>query len=145
MRWAAGVGSLEWYASSDGWTPIARAATRRRDWTAGDAFLVPGWTTVAPGLEIADLPVRRPPNPLATTLFLARVDPAAWRFRVWGGPAFDPASGSSGSPPTDPVDGPTNGPTNSPAVSRVSPPRRETVFPATVAAGTAHSTPSSPV
>lgn len=92
-RWlgqqVAGVGELEWRAA-DGWVPIAPDAARRRVWAPSDAFLAPTWTEAAPGLDVADLALRRPPNPLEVGVLLARVDPARWRFRVWGRPDFAP-------------------------------------------------------
>jgi hypothetical protein len=83
----AGVGSLEW-ESAAGWVPISRADARRRDWPSGTAFLAPAWAPLAAGLETADLSLHRPPNPLVVRIFLARIDPGAWRFRVWGRPDF---------------------------------------------------------
>ncbi len=92
-RWATAGGRLEWYAAEgNDWQAITRADARRREWSPDTAFLSPAWEVVAPGLRIADLPVRRPPNPLSIPIFLARIDPASWRFRVWGGPAFDPGT-----------------------------------------------------
>jgi len=87
----AGVGSLEWRSGS-AWTPVARADARRRRWAPEHAFLTPEWDTIAPGLDVADLALRRPPNPLEVDVFLARVDPSAWRFRVWGTPDFAPGA-----------------------------------------------------
>lgn len=89
-QWAAGVGTLEWRAAT-GWTPVTRTDARRRTWGPEHAFLAPVWTGVAPGLELSDLALRRPPNPLEVDVLLARVDPARWRFRVWGRPDFAPA------------------------------------------------------
>lgn len=88
---AAGVGQLEWRAAS-GWTAVPPAAARRRSWSAADAFLVPAWSEAAPGLALADLDLRRPPNPLEVRVVLARIDPLRWRFRVWGRPDFAPGS-----------------------------------------------------
>jgi len=90
-QWAAGVGSLE-YATPAGWTPVPSEAARRHTWAAKDAFLDPGWRDAAAGLALGELRFRRPPNPLEVSVFLARVDPAAWRFRVWGRPDFAPGS-----------------------------------------------------
>ncbi|MDP2314394.1 MAG: phosphodiester glycosidase family protein [Pseudomonadota bacterium] len=85
----AGVGTLEWQGAA-AWVPIDRADARRRAWGPEHTFLTPPWRSVAPGLSIADLALRRPPNPLVVDIFLARVDPARWRFRVWGTPDFAP-------------------------------------------------------
>ncbi len=87
----AGVGSLEW-RDGEAWTPVSRADAGRRRWGPEHAFLAPRWAAVAPGLDVADLALRRPPNPLEVDVFLARVDPDAWRFRVWGTPDFAPAA-----------------------------------------------------
>ena len=90
-QWAAGVGTLEW-RSEAGWVAVPADAGRRRTWEPADAFLTPAWAPAALGLDVADLSLRRPPNPLEVTLVLARVDPARWRFRVWGRPDFSPDS-----------------------------------------------------
>ncbi len=88
-QWAAGVGSLEW-RSAAGWVAVPSAAARRRAWGPEHAFLAPPWAEAAPGLELADLAFRRPPNPLEVDVLLVRVDPSRWRFRVWGRPDFGP-------------------------------------------------------
>jgi hypothetical protein len=87
----AGVGTLEW-AAGGRWSPVDPADARRRIWTTKDAFLAPAWEPVAPGLATAELALRRPPNPLEVRVFLARVDPGTWRFRVWGRPDFAPGA-----------------------------------------------------
>ncbi|MDP2308911.1 MAG: phosphodiester glycosidase family protein [Pseudomonadota bacterium] len=87
----AGVGTLEW-ERADGWVPISRPDARRRVWSAEHAFLAPTWEEVSPGLSLADLALRRPPNPHVFDVVLARIDPARWRFRVWGTPEFAPAA-----------------------------------------------------
>lgn len=77
---AVGIGELEWF---DGrWRAVANG--RRRTWGPEHASLTPEWRAVAPGLDTADLLLRRPPNPQTVPVFLARVDGAEWRFRVWG-------------------------------------------------------------
>ncbi len=83
------LGTLEW-EGADGWVAIARADARRRQWSPEDAFLTPAWDEIAPGLAVADLALRRPPNPHVFDVVLARVEPARWRFRVWGTPEFAP-------------------------------------------------------
>jgi hypothetical protein len=90
-RWAAGTGALEW-RSSAGWQPITRDQAQRREWAPEHAFLAVGWSPTAPGLEVAELALRRPPNPLELTVVLARVDPVRWRFRVWGRASFAPGA-----------------------------------------------------
>ncbi len=90
-QYVAGVGSLEW-RGVDGWVPVRGADTRRRTWGSEHAFLAPAWRDVAPGLAIADVALHRPPNPLVVDVVLARVDPARWRFRVWGTPEFAPSA-----------------------------------------------------
>ena len=91
VRWVAGAGALEWRASA-GWLPITRDQARRRDWRQEHAFLAAPWEETAPGLDTAELSLRRPPNPLEVGVFLARVDPARWRFRVWGRADFRPGA-----------------------------------------------------
>lgn len=83
-KWAAGVGTLEWRTPEGAWRTVDPADAARRLWGPVDAFLAVAWTTPAPGLEIGTVPVRRPPNPHQVDLVVARVDPARWRFRVWG-------------------------------------------------------------
>ncbi|MFZ5476171.1 MAG: phosphodiester glycosidase family protein [Myxococcota bacterium] len=86
----AGVGELEWRPPGGDWLPIEPGDAARRHWGVVDAFLAPGWRRLAPGLETADLELRRSPNPQHVDVFLARVDPRGWRFRVWGRPDWAP-------------------------------------------------------
>lgn len=83
-KWAAGVGAMEWRSPHGTWTAVAPADAARRLWGPVDAFLAVDWATLAPGLELGVVPIRRPPNPHAVDVVVARVAPAEWRFRVWG-------------------------------------------------------------
>lgn len=85
------LGTLEW-EGADGWVAVSRADARRRRWGPEDAFLTPAWNEVAPGLDVAELAMRRQPNPHVFDVVLARIDPARWRFRVWGTPEFAPGA-----------------------------------------------------
>lgn len=87
----AGVGTLEWQGA-DGWVTISRSEARRREWLPEHTFLAPAWRELEPGLAVADLALRRAPNPHVFSVVLARIDPAQWRFRVWGTPDFAPGS-----------------------------------------------------
>src|SRR5687768_11235197 len=77
----AGVGDLEWW-DGDGWVAVTPADARRRQWGPTDEFLTADYHPIAPGLDIADLAVRRSPNPQVVDVVVARVEPARWRFRV---------------------------------------------------------------
>ena len=90
-QWAAGVGRLEWYDGTE-WRSLSSNDERRRTWTVADAFLRPPWETEVPGLDVADLRLRRIPNPLEVPTVLVRIDPELWRFRVWGAPDFTPGN-----------------------------------------------------
>lgn len=89
--WLDGVGELEWRGQGD-WTSISGADAGRRLWGPRDAFLVPRWTALAPGLELGEVDLRRKPAADGFDLVLVRVDPAGWRFRVVGGPAWEEKS-----------------------------------------------------
>lgn len=91
-RWAAGMGALEWRDSGGAWRTIGPADAARRLWGPVDAFLAPAWTEVQPGLDLADVSVRRAPNPHVVGVVVVRVDPDRWRFRVWGRPDWSAAS-----------------------------------------------------
>lgn len=82
--WLAGLGELSWRDGEGDWHTVDRAAARRRQWGPTDAFLTPTWRVLAPGLELAEVPVRRSPNPQPVDLVLTRADPARWRVRVVG-------------------------------------------------------------
>jgi hypothetical protein len=88
----AGVGDLQWRTAAGEWTDVPSGHASRRHWGLVDAFLSPEWRAVSPGLDMADLAVRRTPNPQTVDLFLARVDPARWRFDVWGRPDWEPGA-----------------------------------------------------
>lgn len=81
VRQRLAMGDLEW-RSKGAWVPVDRADARRRVW--GPSFLLVDWSPIAAGLDEATLRVRRPPNPLEVDVRLLRIDPAFWRFRVWG-------------------------------------------------------------
>lgn len=79
-----GGGRLYWSDGEAAWEEIPLALLVRRDWGPTDRVIHPRWAPVAPGLELADLHILRPPNPRDVELVLARVSPEKWRFRVWG-------------------------------------------------------------
>lgn len=91
-RWAAGLGALEWRDAAGDWHPVDTAAASRRLWGPMDAFLAPGWRAAAPGLDVADVELRRSPDPRAIPIYVARIDPARWRLRVWGRADWAPGS-----------------------------------------------------
>jgi len=82
--WLAGLGELSWKNPEGTWIAVDPAAARRREWGPTDAFLRPDWRTLAPGLELAEVPLRRSPNPQPVDLVLTRADPARWEVRVAG-------------------------------------------------------------
>lgn len=84
--WLAGMGTLSWRRVDGEWVEVASADALRRNWGPQDAFLEPAWAEIAPGLALADLAVRRSPNPQTIDLVLARILPRYWRFRVVGTP-----------------------------------------------------------
>lgn len=79
-----GGGHLYWSDGESGWQELPLALLIRRDWGPTDAVIRPRWHAVASGMETAELDVLRPPDPRDVRVVLARVDPARWRFRVWG-------------------------------------------------------------
>ncbi|HND28510.1 MAG TPA: phosphodiester glycosidase family protein [Myxococcota bacterium] len=74
-------GELQWKRQDD-WVDVTLEQAKRRSWPAGTAFLEPDWQPLLPGLELAELWLRRPPNVLAFRLLLVRADPASWRPSV---------------------------------------------------------------
>lgn len=90
-QWAAGAGRLEWHDGTK-WRSVDSNDTRRRTWSPEDTFLHPRWTEEVPGLEVADLRLRRSPNPIEVPTVLVRIDPTRWRFRVWGTADFTPGN-----------------------------------------------------
>lgn len=84
--WLAGMGTLSWRTPDGEWAEIDSADALRRNWGPQDAFLVPVWREIAPGLAIADLDLRRSPNPQNIDVVLVRVLPGSWHFRVVGTP-----------------------------------------------------------
>lgn len=82
--WLAGIGDLEWRDVDGGWRTVATADARRRHWGPADGFLAPAWRPAADGLDVAELDLRRRPSPQTIAVVLVRVDPGAWRFRVYG-------------------------------------------------------------
>lgn len=85
----AKLGVLAWQDPSGEWVTIGPADAHRRQWGPTDVFLTPRWVETTTGLELADLYVRRDPNPQTIDLVLARLDPKRWRLRVLGTPAWD--------------------------------------------------------
>lgn len=82
----ASMGALEWQDQQGVWHAVEAADAGRLTWSPETAFLRPRWTQVAPGMEVADLKLARPPHPLSITLALTRIDPDQWRLRVLGFP-----------------------------------------------------------
>lgn len=74
-------GELQWQRQND-WVDVSFEQAKRRSWPEGTAFLEPEWQQLLPGLELAELWLRRPPNLLAFRLLLVRADPAFWRPSV---------------------------------------------------------------
>lgn len=81
-HWLAGGGALSWRDPEGEWKEIDTADATRRQWGPADAFLAVDWSEPAPGLQLADLYLRRAPNPTRVDVVLARIDPVRWRFRV---------------------------------------------------------------
>jgi hypothetical protein len=75
-------GQLQWEAP-DGWRVVAWEDERRRSWSGHQGFLhgLP-YAELEPGLELAELRIRRTPNPQVVPHWVLRVDPELWRFRV---------------------------------------------------------------
>lgn len=82
----AGLGALQWADASGEWHSIAPADAARITWSPETAFLQPGWTAIAPGLETAEIPFARPPHPQTVPLALVRLQPEKWRMRTVGYP-----------------------------------------------------------
>lgn len=80
----AGLGSLAWRSPDGEWTEIALADTSRRQWGPTDRFLAPGWQTLGGGIRVADLPLRRAPNPQEVGVVLVAITPKRVRLRVVG-------------------------------------------------------------
>jgi hypothetical protein len=77
----ARYGELQWQRQDD-WVDVTLEQEKRRSWPKGTAFLDVGWQQLLPGLELAELWLRRPPNLIAFRLLLVRADPAFWRPSV---------------------------------------------------------------
>ncbi len=85
LQGASRYGELQWQRRG-AWIDVTLEQAKRRSWPEGTAFLEPEWSTVLPGLAVAELWMRRPPNLLAFRLILVRADPAFWHPSV----AFEP-------------------------------------------------------
>ncbi len=81
---AIGGGRLEWRTPDGAWQELPLTLQLRRHWGPTDVVVVPSWTPASPGLSTAEVLLRRLPDPRPVSLVLVRVDPARWRFRVYG-------------------------------------------------------------
>ncbi len=86
----AGNGALSWQDREGEWRDIAVEDASRRAWNRRDAFLHVGWEAAAPGLDLADLYVRRAPDPRSVDLALVRVDSSLWSLSVVGNNDWSP-------------------------------------------------------
>lgn len=75
LRWSDGLGT---------WQAVDPSEAERRLWGPTDAFLTPAFETFAPGFSVATLAFGRGVAPLTVDVVVVRIDPHAWRFRVWG-------------------------------------------------------------
>lgn len=85
----AKLGVMGWQDPAGEWRTIAAADAHRRQWGPTDVFLEVSWVPTSKGLEVADLLVRRDPNPQTVDVVLARLDPKQWRLRVVGSEEWD--------------------------------------------------------
>ena len=83
---AVGGGRLYWSQGDSALVELPLSLQLRRHWGPTDAVIRPEWSHPAPGLALAELRFHRPPHPRAVTLVIVDVDPAHWRFRVYGRP-----------------------------------------------------------
>ncbi len=81
---AVGGGRLYWSQGDSPLVELPLALQLRRHWGPTDAVIHPEWSHPAPGLALAELRFERPPDPRAVTVVIADLDPALWRFRVFG-------------------------------------------------------------
>lgn len=80
----AGLGDLAWQRADGEWVDVALVDTSRRQWGPTDRFLEPGWQALGSGIRIADLRLRRSPNPVEVDVVLVSIAPRRVRFRVVG-------------------------------------------------------------
>lgn len=88
----AGRNGLRWADEEGAWHGIEVEQAARRLWGPTDAFLRPEWKPVGVGLALGRVPLGRLGDPIGFDLVLIRVDPAHWRFEVWGRGDWKPAS-----------------------------------------------------
>ncbi|MSQ00903.1 MAG: phosphodiester glycosidase family protein [Myxococcales bacterium] len=83
---AVGGGRLYWSQGDSVPVELPLALQLRRHWGPTDTVIAPQWSHPATGMALAELRFDRPPDPRGVTVVIVDLDPAHWRFRVYGRP-----------------------------------------------------------